>query len=43
MLTIHNMHCYMTFMRNMRDAIAADSFPEWLDEVRRTLRPAFNG
>ncbi len=43
LLTIHNMHCYMTFMRNMRDAIAADSFPEWLDEVRRTLRPAFNG
>ena len=32
LLTIHNVHRALEFMREMRAAIAADSFPEWLAE-----------
>ena len=39
LLTIHNIHCYLSFMQEMRDAIAADSFTEWRQMVARTLRP----
>jgi queuine tRNA-ribosyltransferase len=32
LLTIHNVHRYMAFMREMRAAIAADAFGEWRRE-----------
>jgi queuine tRNA-ribosyltransferase len=38
LLTIHNMHRYLEFMREMREAIANDSFAEWRKELARTLR-----
>jgi queuine tRNA-ribosyltransferase len=38
LLTIHNMHRYLEFMREMREAIANDSFAEWRNELARTLR-----
>lgn len=38
LLSIHNMHCYLHFMREMREAIANDSFAEWRKELARTLR-----
>lgn len=39
LLTIHNMHCYLAFMREMREAIMADCFSEWRQSVAATLRP----
>jgi len=39
LLTIHNMHRYLEFMRELRAAIAADSFAEWRRELAATLRP----
>ena len=39
LLTIHNTHRYLSFMREMREAIAADSFSEWREELRAVLRP----
>lgn len=39
LLTIHNIHCYLSFMREMRDAIVADSFTEWRRMVAEALRP----
>ncbi len=29
LLTVHNIHCYMTFMREMREAIGAGGFEAW--------------
>ena len=40
LLTIHNIHCYLTFMREMREAIAAGRFREWKAEQHRRLRGA---
>lgn len=40
LLTIHNIHCYMTFMEDMRAAIDAGRFREWAAEQRALLRPA---
>ena len=40
LLTIHNMHCYLAFMREMREAIANDAFGEWRKELTAVLRPA---
>jgi len=40
LLTIHNMHCYLAFMRDMREAIANDAFGEWRQSVETVLRPA---
>ncbi|MFO7937613.1 MAG: tRNA guanosine(34) transglycosylase Tgt [Kiritimatiellia bacterium] len=39
LLTIHNMHRYLEFMREMREAIANDSFGEWRKECAAVLRP----
>jgi len=39
LLTIHNMHRYLEFMREMRAAIAADCFSEWRRECAAVLRP----
>jgi len=39
LLTIHNMHCYLAFMREMRAAIANDCFSEWRRECAAVLRP----
>ena len=36
LLTIHNVHRTLEFMREMRAAIAADSFPEWLSDFKST-------
>jgi len=38
LLTIHNMHRYLEFMREMREAIANDSFREWRRDVAVKLR-----
>ena len=38
LLSIHNMHRYLEFMREMREAIANDSFREWRKELAMTLR-----
>lgn len=38
LLTIHNMHRYLEFMREMREAIANDSFSEWRKALAMTLR-----
>jgi queuine tRNA-ribosyltransferase len=38
LLTIHNMHRYLEFMREMREAIANDSFAEWRKELAMILR-----
>lgn len=38
LLTIHNIHCYMTFMEDMRASIADGSFDSWAVEQRRLLR-----
>ena len=40
LLTIHNMHCYLAFMREMREAIANDAFGEWRQGLAAVLRPA---
>ncbi len=40
LLTIHNMHRYLAFMREMREAIANDAFGEWRRSVGALLRPA---
>ena len=37
LLTIHNVHCYMDFMQEMRAAIAADAFNEWRRELDARL------
>jgi queuine tRNA-ribosyltransferase len=37
LLTIHNVHCYMAFMQEMRAAIAADAFNEWRRELDARL------
>jgi len=39
LLTIHNMHRYLEFMREMREAINADCFSEWRRELATALRP----
>ena len=38
LLTIHNIHTYLSFMKEMREAIAAGSFAAWKAEQRRRLR-----
>lgn len=38
LLTIHNIHCYMTFMEDMRASIADGTFDSWAGEQRRLLR-----
>lgn len=40
LLTLHNLHLYMAFMREMREAIANDCFLEWKQEQRANLRGA---
>ncbi len=40
LLTIHNMHRYLEFMREMREAIANDCFREWRQALAAVLRPA---
>lgn len=40
LLTIHNMHRYLEFMREMREAIANDAFREWRRALAATLRKA---
>ncbi len=40
LLTLHNIHCYMAFMAEMREAIRSGSFRPWLAEQRRRLRGA---
>lgn len=40
LLTIHNMYCYLSFMREMREAIANDAFCDWRRSVEAVLRPA---
>ncbi len=39
LLTIHNMHRYLEFMREMREAIANDCFGEWRRRCAAVLRP----
>jgi queuine tRNA-ribosyltransferase len=39
LLTIHNMHRYLEFMREMRTALANDCFSEWRKECAAVLRP----
>lgn len=39
LLTIHNMHRYLEFMREMRQAIASDGFGEWRRALAMALRP----
>lgn len=39
LLTIHNMHRYLDYMREMREAIANDCFGEWRKECETILRP----
>lgn len=39
LLTIHNMHRYLEYMREMREAIANDCFGEWRKECTAILRP----
>jgi len=39
LLTIHNIHCYLSFMRDMREAIANDCFSEWRLALTAALRP----
>jgi queuine tRNA-ribosyltransferase len=39
LLTIHNMHRYLSYMRGMRQAIAEGCFGEWLADVTHRLRP----
>lgn len=39
LLTIHNMHRYLEFMREMREAIANDCFREWRKESEAVFRP----
>ena len=46
LLTIHNVHCYMVFMREMRAAIAAGAFESWRREFaakRQEQRSAGSG
>lgn len=38
LLTLHNIHCYMVFMEEMRKSLEDDTFPEWAMEQRRRLR-----
>ncbi len=38
LLTIHNIHCYMDFMQEMRTAIENDTFAEWKKEQFYRLR-----
>jgi queuine tRNA-ribosyltransferase len=40
LLTIHNMHRYLAFMRELREAIANDEFAGWRAALAATLRPA---
>ncbi len=39
LLTIHNMHRYLEFMREMREAILNDCFGEWRKKQSEILRP----
>jgi queuine tRNA-ribosyltransferase len=39
LLTIHNMHRYLEFMREMREAILNDCFDEWRKRQSEILRP----
>lgn len=43
LLTVHNIHCYMEFMRDMRAAIAAGSFADWRREQTALLRGCTTG
>lgn len=38
LLTLHNIHCYMDFMAEMRTAIKDDSFQSWKAEQYKRLR-----
>ncbi len=38
LLTLHNLHVYHKFMREMREAIFADGFKDWQEEQTRRLR-----
>lgn len=38
LLTIHNIHCYMDYMREMRESIEQNRFAEWKSEQYRRLR-----
>ncbi len=40
LLTLHNMHRYLEFMRELREAIANDCFDEWRQALAAVLRPA---
>ena len=39
LLTLHNLHLYLKWMEEMREAILADCFTEWREEQRSLLRP----
>jgi queuine tRNA-ribosyltransferase len=43
LLTVHNIHCYMEFMRDMRAAIAAGSFGDWRREQTARLHGCTTG
>ncbi len=43
LLTIHNIHFYMTYMREMRDALAAGAFTAWRREEAARLRAGAAG
>jgi len=40
--TLHNLHFVLRLMQNMRAALLAGRFPEYLDRARETLCPLFN-
>ncbi|MBQ7189615.1 MAG: tRNA guanosine(34) transglycosylase Tgt [Kiritimatiellae bacterium] len=39
LLTLHNLHLYLKWMEEMREAILADCFTEWREKQRSLLRP----
>jgi len=39
LLTLHNLHLFLKWMEEMREAILADCFTEWREEQRSLLRP----
>ena len=43
LLTVHNLHCYMDYMRRMRGAIEAGAFQEWRREQAARLRSGTAG
>lgn len=38
LLTLHNIHCYLRYMEQMREAINADEFNEWKKMITMNLR-----